>query len=169
MIPDDERGGYSACGPDAGDTKPSVNPKDKIGSRKLDLGLVPDSAIVGLALAFTEGAVKYGRYNWRVAGVSARIYHAAARRHLAKWWNGQDVDAATGVHHIDSAMACLAIIRDAMLYGKLTDDRPPAPHENAAAELVDAAEKQQAWIVALFAEHTPKQYSIADTRAEAKG
>lgn len=153
-------------GADANTTKLSVNPKDKIGSRKIDVGLVPDSAVVGLAIALTEGAVKYGRFNWRIAGVSARTYHAACRRHLKKWWGGQDEDVATTVHHIDSAMACLAIIRDAMLYGKLTDDRPPCPNENAMAELVDAAEKKQAWLVELFKDHAPKQYSISDTRAE---
>ena len=165
------KGGYSAAnGADAGATKPSVvNLKDKIGSRKIDLGLVPDSAIAGMAIAFTEGAVKYGRFNWRIAGVSARIYHAACRRHLAKWWAGQDEDTATTVHHIDNAMACLAILRDAALYGKLTDDRPPAPHENAMAEMIDAAEKKQAWLVELFKEHAPKQYSIADTRADSQG
>jgi hypothetical protein len=158
--------GTSANGKDEGATKPSVieNPKDKIGSRKIDVGLVPDSAIVGMAIALTEGAVKYGRFNWRIAGVSARIYHAACRRHLKKWWNGQDEDTATTVHHIDNAMACLAILRDAMLYDKLTDDRPPCPNENAMAEFVDAAEKKQAWLVKLFENANPKQYTIDDTR-----
>lgn len=144
--------------------KPS-NPKDVIGSRKVDLGLVPDSAVVGMAVAFTEGAVKYGRYNWRVAGVRASIYHAACRRHLAKWWNGQDTDPATMVHHIDNAMACLAILRDSMLYGMLNDDRPPAPSENAAAEMIDLSEKSVEWLKQLFAEHNPKQYTRAETQS----
>lgn len=156
--------GCEANGTDADETKPSVNPKDKIGSRKIDLGLVPDSAVVGLAIALTEGAVKYGRFNWRIAGVSARIYHAACRRHLSKWWNGQDEDTATTVHHIDNAMACLAIIRDAMLYDKLTDDRPPAPSPHAVAEMIDLAEKKQAWLVELFKDHKPKQFTRADTQ-----
>lgn len=151
-------------GADEGATKPS-NPKDIIGSRKLDPGLVPDTVVMLAAMAFTEGALKYGRYNWRIAGIRASIYHAALRRHLAKWWNGQEVDPATNVPHLASAMACLAIIADAELYGKLVDDRPPSPNENAMHEQIDGAEKSVAWLKQLFAEHSPKQFTIADTRA----
>lgn len=154
-----------ANGKDEGATKPS-NPKDVIGSRKLDLGLVPDTLVVCAAVALTEGALKYGRFNWRIAGVRASIYHAACKRHLAKWWNGQDTDPATTVHHIDNAIASLAIIRDAMVYGKLTDDRPPAAYENAMAEFIDGHEKSVAWLKDLFKEHSPYQYTIDDTREE---
>ncbi len=152
-----------ANGADHGPIKPS-NPKDAIGARKIDVGLVPDSAITGLAVALTEGALKYGRYNWRVVGVRASIYHAACKRHLKKWWNGQDEDPATTVHHIDNAMACLAILRDAMLYQKLTDDRPPSPSSNAMAEFIDAQEKKVAWLKELFKDHSPHQFTIEDTQ-----
>lgn len=152
-----------ANGADSGPTKPS-NPKDVIGSRKIDLGLVPDTAVLCMATALTEGALKYGRFNWRIAGVRASIYHAAAKRHMAKYWNGQDQEPATTVHHLDSAMTCLAIMRDAMLYGKLTDDRPPCPNENAMAEAIDGQEKTVAWLKDLFKEHTPHQFTIADTQ-----
>jgi hypothetical protein len=102
-----------------------TNPKDIVGSSKLDPGCVPDSITMGAAMAFLEGALKYGRFNWRVAGVRASIYHAAARRHLAKWWNGQDRDKKTRVHHLDSVIACLGIIRDAELVRKTY--RRPSP------------------------------------------
>lgn len=153
----------AANGADTGPTKPS-NPKDVIGSRKIDLGLVPDTAVLCMAAALTEGALKYGRFNWRIAGVRSSIYHAAAKRHLAKYWNGQDLEPATTVHHLDSAMACLAIMRDAMLYGKMIDDRPPCPNENAMAEFIDGQEKTVAWLKDLFKEHTPHQFTIADTQ-----
>jgi hypothetical protein len=152
-----------ANGPDRGPTKPS-NPKDIIGSRKLDLMLVPWSAIVGIAKALFEGAVKYGRFNWRIAGVRASIYISAAKRHMAKWENGQDKDPKTRVHHLDSAMACLAIMRDAELYKMLEDDRPPCPNPDAMADLIDAAEADVAHLRELFADHNPHQYTIADTR-----
>lgn len=147
---------------DGTDTKPS-NPKDAIGSAKLDLGLVPDTMIISAACAFLEGALKYGRFNWRIAGVRASIYHAAARRHEAKWWNGQNLDKKTRVHHLDNAMACLAILRDAELYGKLEDDRPPCPDPDATADLIDKAEALVAHLKGLFKDHTPKQFTIADT------
>lgn len=152
----------AANGAEAGETKAS-NPKDIIGSRKLDVGLVPWSAIVGMAKALWEGAVKYGRFNWRIAGVRAGIYHAACQRHLAKWWNGQRCDPKTRVHHLDSAMACLAIMRDAELYGKLEDDRPPCPDPDAMAMLIDEAEEDLAHIREVFRDHNPRQFTIADT------
>ena len=45
------------------------NPKDAIGSRKLMLHVVPSTVDIYAALGFTEGALKYGKFNWRVAGV----------------------------------------------------------------------------------------------------
>lgn len=141
---------------DAKDT----NPKDAIGSTKLDMGLVPDSAIAHLALAFTEGALKYGRYNWRAAGVRSSIYHAAARRHLAKYWNGEWSDPKTKVPHLASVMACCAIILDAEHLNKLTDDRPPPARH--LGELIDSMSAHVAHLKREFADHEPHQYTIAD-------
>lgn len=149
-------------GTDEGPTKPS-NPKDVIGSRKIDLGLVPNTAIVCMATAFTEGALKYGRFNWRIAGVRASIYHAALLRHVAKWWNGQDIDKTTKIHHLDNAMACLAILRDAELFEKLTDDRPPCPYPDRMAELIDLCSDDVRHLKELFKAHSPYQFTIADT------
>jgi hypothetical protein len=139
------------------DTKPS-NPKDIIGSTKLDLGLVPDTIDAEVALAYLEGALKYGRYNWRIAGVRASIYNAALRRHLKRWWNGENRDKVTRVKHLANLIACAGIVLDAELAGKLEDDRPPA------LDLDDVLEVQEhiAHLKALFADHSPKQYTIAD-------
>lgn len=156
-------GALSGNAIDMGATKPS-NPKDVIGSRKIDLGLVPDTLLVCAARAHLEGALKYGRFNWRIAGVRASIYHAALIRHIAKWWNGQDVDKATRVHHLDNAIGCLSIIRDAELYGKLEDDRPPCPDFDAMARLIDGEEEGVAHLKDLFKEHKPYQFTIADTK-----
>lgn len=142
--------------------KPS-NPKDIIGSRKLDLSLVPNTLMVCAAQALFEGALKYGRFNWRVAGVRSSIYYAALQRHMAKWWNGQDRDKETRVHHLDNAIACLTIMRDAELMGKLTDDRPPCPNPDAMAELIDSTEGIVAHLKEVFKDHAPYQYTIADT------
>lgn len=144
------------------DTK-LTNPKDHFGSQKIDLGLVPWTLMVCAATAFLEGALKYGRFNWRIAGVRSSIYHAALLRHVAKWWNGQNHDAATRVHHLDNAIACLTILRDAELYGKLTDDRPPCPDPDAMARLIDGSSETVGHLKRLFAEHDPKQYTIADS------
>lgn len=140
-------------------TKPT-NPKDVIGSSKLPLELVPDTAVAYMALSFLEGALKYGRFNWRIAGVRASIYAAAMRRHMKKWWNGEDADPKTGVHHLASVMACCAIVLDAKLVGKLTDDRPPRAD---VGQLIEALEATAAHLRESMKEHNPKQYTIADT------
>lgn len=151
-----------ANGPDTATTKQS-NPKDIIGSRKLDLGCVPYTLLVCAARALWEGVVKYGRFNWRICGIRASIYHAALLRHVAKWWNGQNCDKLTRVHHLDNAIACLAILRDAELYGCMTDDRPPCPDPDAMAMLIDEGEETVAHLGELFADKNPRQYTIADT------
>lgn len=136
-----------------------TNPKDAIGSAKLHVGLVPDTLVVFAAMAFTEGAAKYGRFNWRVAGVRASIYHDALRRHLAKWWNGEDCDPETGVPHLASVVACAAILIDAGALDKLTDDRPPPAPLGLEITLAEAVAGK---VKELFAEHDPKQWTIRD-------
>lgn len=104
------------------------NPKDAVGCKKLPLDLVPDTAVAHQAAAHLHGALKYGPYNWRVAGVRSSIYVAACRRHVAAWWNGEDEDPESGLNHLAHALACLNIILDAEECDKLNDDRPtPAP------------------------------------------
>lgn len=119
------------------EARKASNPKDAQASNRLPLDLVPDTVEVYAALAFAEGAAKYGAYNWRTAGVRASVYHAALKRHLAKWHNGERADQKTGVPHLASVIACAGILLDAELCGKLTDDRPPpAP----LANLIDGME-----------------------------
>lgn len=62
-------------------TKPT-NPKDAMGTNKLPLHLWPTTATALGCVAFAEGMLKYGRTNWREAGVRASIYVDAAKRHL---------------------------------------------------------------------------------------
>lgn len=139
-------------------TKPT-NPKDALAVAKLPLHLVPDTIEAYAALAFAEGASKYGAYNWRVAGVLASVYHSALKRHLAKWHNGEWADPVTGVPHLASIIACAGILLDADLCGKLTDDRPPSA---PLPGLVDGMEQDVKRILALFADRDPKHFTIAD-------
>lgn len=142
------------------DVKPT-NPKDQIGCKKLPIGSVPSSCEMFAALAFLEGQCKYGRYNWRLAGVSSAIYYDAMKRHMMKWWNGQDNDPKTDVPHLASVIACASIILDAQLCGKLTDTRPPASPQ--LVELIDTLSEQVVRLQTQFKDHHPHQYTIADT------
>jgi hypothetical protein len=45
------------------------NPKDVVGVRKAPLSCVPKTVVAELGVAMLEGASKYGRHNWREAGV----------------------------------------------------------------------------------------------------
>ena len=111
---------------------PDGNPKTAQGVLKVPLHLVPPSAAHYLALAFKDGAAKYGPYNWRLKGVSASVYVSAARRHMDAFWDGEDLSPDALVHHLGHVMACCAILLDAASVGMLNDDRPP---KGAAARL----------------------------------
>lgn len=105
---------------------PGGNPKAAIGATKVPLHLVPPSAKHFLALALEDGAKKYGPFNWRLSeGVSLSTYKAASERHWDALWDGEDLARDSLVHHLAHAMACCAIVLDALTVGKLIDDRPP--------------------------------------------
>lgn len=144
---------------ESADAKPS-NPKDAIGSDKLPLHLVPGHVVAGESLALLDGLLKYGRTNWRVAGVRASIYVDATKRHLDAWFEGRNADPDSGLHDLWHAKACLTIILDAEAAGKLTDDRMVAGgHEAAMREMT----KHVARLKALYAGRAaPRHYTIAD-------
>jgi hypothetical protein len=122
---------------------PDNNPKTLLGVKKVPLHLVPPSAKIALAEAFADGAEKYGPYNWREKTVSASIYYAAAQRHMDDWWDGAEVAKDSQVHHLDHAMACLAIIKDAMSIGMLNDNRPPKGASTALQEAYAGKNKKE--------------------------
>lgn len=111
------------------------NPKDAIGSSKVPCCTVPATVTAEDGLAMLEGALKYGRHNYRAAPVRASVYVDAARRHIDAWFDaGQNDDPDSGLSHLIKARACFGIIRDAQICGTLIDDRPPpAPIEHFAA------------------------------------
>lgn len=101
-----------------------TNPKTLIGIKKVSLSKVPSSALAHCAMAMMDGAKKYKKYNWRETQVEAEIYVDAALRHIMSWYDGEDTAQDSGVHHLGHAMACMAIVLDAMETGNLIDDRP---------------------------------------------
>lgn len=116
-------------------TSKDTNPKDAVGTRKVPLSTVPAPVMAEVGLAILEGARKYGRHNWRVAGIRASVYYDATLRHLMAWWEGEDVDPDSGLSHVTKAIASLVVLRDAMLRDNVTDDRPPRTADGWVAEL----------------------------------
>jgi Domain of unknown function (DUF5664) len=113
----------------AAETRPgnkASNPKDAVGVRKARwFSYIPLQALYGVGLAFLEGARKYGKHNYRKAGVRASVYvDAAVCGHLTPWFEGEDIDPASGLSHIDKAIASLLVLRDSMMMGNWVDDRP---------------------------------------------
>ena len=122
--------------------KPS-NPKDVIGSSKIPLSVIPPQVMIAaigvsfwsvvplkilceIAHGLGEGAIKYGKHNYRVEGVRASIYYDATMRHILDWLNGISVDPDSGVDHLSKAICSTIVLRDSMLQNLCTDDRPPA-------------------------------------------
>ena len=112
----------------------STNPKDLLGVKKVPLHLVPPSSLIYEAVAFRDGAKKYGPYNWRSKKVSAVIYIDAALRHIQAYLDGEDNAFDSGLPHLAHAKATLGVVIDALETGNLVDDRPP---KGAAARLLE--------------------------------
>lgn len=104
---------------------PGNNPKTGSGALKVPLQWVPPSAIHYLAMAYADGAAKYGPYNWREKMVPSMTYVGAMMRHIGEYVDGVNITHDSKVHPLAHVMACCAIILDAESIGMLIDDRPP--------------------------------------------
>lgn len=140
------------------DTK-LTNPKDMIGTRKAPMSTVPGNVMAEVGVAMLEGATKYGRHNYRVAGVRSSVYYDAVMRHLIAWWEGEDIDPDSKLSHVTKAITSLVVLRDAMMQGMATDDRPPRSvtfYQNlndAAGVMLDKN-----------ADKSPRHYTIEDSK-----
>ena len=137
-----------------------TNPKDMVGTRKAGISCVPQAVLAELGVAMLEGACKYGRFNWRVAGVRASVYLDALNRHIfQQWWDeGEDIDLDSQLSHITKGISTLVVMRDAMIQGMLVDDRPPRS-KPFMAELNQAAGA----VIDRHTDKSPRHYTIDDT------
>jgi hypothetical protein len=142
----------------------AVNPKDLVAQSKLDLSLIPETAIIAEALAHLEGALKYGRFNWRMAPVKTSVYYSAMLRHALKFHAGDEVDSKTLIAHLGYIRCCAGIMIDALHHGTLIDDRPPRGRIDPDIEdyLDHDVVKLVEHLQELFKKETPKQYTIQD-------
>lgn len=137
-----------------------TNPKDAVGSDKLPLHLWPASASALGSIGMLNGMLKYGRANFRSAGIRPTIYLDACKRHLDAWLEGEELDPDDGVPHLAAALACIAIIVDARIAGAFNDDR------NFAGENYREFISNLTQLVPLLKEHhsgkDPKHFTIKD-------
>lgn len=102
-----------------------INPKQAVGQAKPPHSTVPLAVLAEVGVGMFEGSRKYGRHNYRITSILASVYYDATRRHLDSWFEGEDIDPDSGLSHITKAICSLVVLRDAMINGKLADDRPP--------------------------------------------
>lgn len=102
-----------------------TNPKDAVGIKKVPLmSVIPWDAMALVALALFEGARKYGRGNYRAAGVRASVYVDAGTGHRANFWEGEDIDPESGIHHLAKSIASDMVLLAGILRKNWVDDRP---------------------------------------------
>ena len=155
----DQASGEAKAASDLGTDSKPTNPKDMIGSDKLPLHLWPTTATALGCLGLLDGALKYGRANFRAVGVRTTIYVDACLRHLYKFFEGEDIDPDSGLPHMSHALACLAIIVDAQAAGKLNDDRNIAGGYPAlVAELTPHVKR----LKEKYQDRHPRHYTIVD-------
>lgn len=135
----------------------ATNPKDAIGIRKVPFSTIPATVLAELGVAMLEGAAKYGRYNFRGAGVRASVYYDATLRHMVGWWEGEDIDPDSALSHITKAIASLTVLRDSMIRGNWVDDRPPR-----SAPFLPALNAAAGAMLDKHADKDPHHWTIAD-------
>lgn len=137
-----------------------TNPKDAVGSDKLPVHLWPMSATAFGCIGLLNGMLKYGRVNWREAGIRPSIYVDAIVRHVTDWFEGEDFDPQDGVHNLSGALASLAILVDALVTDQLNDDR----NYNGKGWRIARTEMEPhvARLKQLHALQAPKHWTIRD-------
>lgn len=144
----------------------NTNPKDMVGVRKAPMSTVSNAVMAEVGLAMLEGGCKYGRHNYRYAGVRASVYYDALHRHMNAWWDeGEDIDPDSGLSHVTKAIATLVVLRDAMINSKFTDDRPPSIPSGFLAALNQKAGE----IIDRHADKFPRHYTIVDSQLSKTG
>jgi hypothetical protein len=137
-----------------------TNPKEAIGSNKLPMHLWPTTATAYGCVGLLNGALKYGRSNFRPTGVKASTYYDALRRHLDAWWEGEEVDPDDGVPHLAALLANVAILVDSMSAGTFDDDRA---YKIAYRKTVDLLAPHVQRLKELHKDKSPRHYTIKDT------
>ena len=143
------------------------NPKDLIGHNKIPLHLFPAAGIISGALGNLDGALKYGRSNWREAGIRYTVYLDAIRRHAIAALEGEDIDPDSGLSHESHILASAAIIEDAKACGTLIDDRNYKG--SFWRSFIDKATQHVARLREKHRDNTPKHWTIGDRAIDAEG
>lgn len=105
------------------------HPVHKEDQSKVPVQYCPPVAIeaIGQVLYNSTAIKKREPWNWRERQIDLMGYLGKVQRHIMATIDKKDqddLDPEIKTHHLDCAMANLAIIRDAMQHGTLVDNRP---------------------------------------------
>jgi len=96
----------------------------KIDMTKVPWHVLPWRAILEAAIGMMEGGRKYGRHNYRDAGVRCSVYFDAGIRHITDFLSGTDIDPDSGLCHLTKFISCMSVLVDSIVMGNWVDDRP---------------------------------------------
>lgn len=107
------------------------HPVHKEDQNKVPVQYCPPVAIEGIGqVLYNSTAIKNREpWNWREGQIDLMGYLGKAQRHILATIDKKDrddLDPEIKTHHLNCAMANLAIIMDAMKQGTLVDNRPPS-------------------------------------------
>lgn len=83
-------------------------------------GLLPLRATRQVIRVLMFGASKYAVGNWKIVPDFRRRYYEACLRHVTAWWDGEELDAETGISHLAHAACCLLFLLEG-------PDKEPTP------------------------------------------
>lgn len=139
------------------DAPANTNPKKQYGVQSIPLSMWSSLGSAYGALAFHNGALKYGKANYANTPVEASIYIDGAMRHLVSWAAGEEFDPADGVPNLGGVLANVAILLEARAAGMLIDDR--AKQAGYLKER-DALKEIVKHLNELHADKSPKHYTL---------
>ena len=92
------------------------------GTKDARYDLIPIPALDELARLYGFGAKKYAEHNWRLGYEWSKSY-AAAQRHMAAFWSGEDIDPESGAPHVINAVFHMFALATYMKEHPEFDDR----------------------------------------------
>lgn len=95
-------------------------------SNKVRLDLVPEEFVWGAGRGLTYGAFKYGENNFK-KGIKWSKLIGSAKRHLGRFCGREEIDAESGLLHIDLLLSSLAMLRWMVANRPDLDDRHEIP------------------------------------------
>ena len=93
------------------------------GQKNVRLHAAPWESLAELGRVFTFGEDKYDDYNFR-KGYKWSLSFDALQRHVWAFWNREDRDAESSLHHMAHAAWHTLILLFFSITGRGTDDRP---------------------------------------------